>query len=85
MTNPMTSEAASLARAASIDSAVPFYAGMAEWTAISGISRTRTYTLLATGQLRAKRVGNRTLVDVRHGLTWLAAQPDAEIGKKAAA
>lgn len=82
MPEPIVRDVArSLARATiRDDSTVPFYAPISEWVALSGISRTRTYTLLADGTLRAKHVGNATLIDIRHGLTWLAALPDAEFG-----
>ena len=73
--------ARSLARATiRDDSAIPFYAPIGEWVALSGISRTRTYLLLADGKLRAKHVGSATLIDIRHGMEWLAALPDAEFG-----
>lgn len=81
----LQAEAAALTRAATFDGPVPVFATIPDWSAISGISRSRTYELLASGALRAKRVGNRTIVDVRHGLAWLASQPDVELGKKTAA
>jgi hypothetical protein len=55
------------------------YAPLADWFAISGLRRTRTYELLGRGQLRAVKLGNRTLIDVPHGLAYLAQLPEAVI------
>ena len=59
------------------------YATLKDWTAISGISRSQTYNLIASGQLHAKKVLARTLIDVPAGLAWIAAQPDADIKRGA--
>lgn len=53
----------------------PRYASVDEWTRLSGISRTVTYDRIAKGELKAVKVGRRTLVDVEHGLSWIASQP----------
>jgi len=45
---------------------------------ISGVGRTATYVALAAGELKAVKLGRATLIDVRHGLTWLASLPPAE-------
>jgi hypothetical protein len=58
--------------------ACPAFATEPTWRAISGMSRTRTYIELAAGNLRAKKLGKRLLIDVPHGLAFLAALPDAK-------
>lgn len=79
---PTQDEAVALARAAARDDApLPAFAPVNDWCSISGLSRSRTYTLLGEGVLKAKRLGGRTLIDVRFGLAWLAALPDAEFSK----
>ena len=60
--------------------AAPKYATITRWCdEISGMSRTVTYEELGRGNLRAIKVGARTLVDVEHGLAWLASRPAAQI------
>ena len=55
------------------------YAPIPDWCAISGMSRSTTYEALGRGDLRAIKLGARTLIDVEHGLAWLASMPAAEI------
>lgn len=57
----------------------PKYATVDNWTALSGLGRSSTYYLLAQQKLRAIKAGRRTLIDVDHGLAWLASQPAADI------
>jgi hypothetical protein len=57
----------------------PAYASLPDWERISGMSRTVTYERLGAQELRAIKVGKKTLIDVEHGLAWLAAQPAAVI------
>ena len=57
----------------------PHYAPIPRWCAMSGMGRSKTYDHLGRGDLRAVKVGNRTLIDVAHGLTWMASLPQAEI------
>lgn len=59
--------------------AYPAYATLPDWHVISGMSRSRAYELLGSGKLRAIKLGNRTLIDVQHGLAWLASLPLAEV------
>lgn len=49
----------------------PAFMTIKEWTKFTGISRSKTYELLNTGILQAKRVGGRTLIDVEQGIDWL--------------
>jgi hypothetical protein len=62
------------------------YAPIPKWVEITGVNRTATYAALGDGHLRAIKVGRRTLIDVPHGLAWLASLPAAAISpqKKAA-
>ena len=57
----------------------PKYASIQDWLKISGLGRTTVYHLIAEGKLHAVKAGTRTLVDVEHGLAWLAARPAADI------
>jgi hypothetical protein len=62
-----------------MDIPTPKYAPMPQWCAISGMSRTASYNALGRGDLRAIKVGSRTLLDVDYGLTWLRSLPSAQI------
>lgn len=57
----------------------PAYATVPAWCRLSGVGRSRTYELLGAGVLRAKKLNNRTLVDVAHGLAWLDSLPPATV------
>jgi hypothetical protein len=43
------------------------------------MGRSSTYEALGRGDLKAIKLGVRTLIDVEHGLAWLASMPAAEI------
>lgn len=58
---------------------IPNFVSIGEWTTRSGVSRSRTYELLASGELKARKVGRRTLIDLHAGLTWLNEQPAPKI------
>lgn len=58
---------------------LPKYSTVPDWCELSGMGRTRTYQALGAGDLRAIKVGARTLIDVDHGLAWLASLPPAQI------
>jgi hypothetical protein len=60
-------------------SVTPRYARIADWCTLSGMSRSCAYEALGRGDLRAIKLGNRTLIDVEAGLAWLASMPAAEI------
>ena len=64
----------------------PEFVTIQNWLTISGMSRSGTYRELANGNLRAKKLASRTLVDVQYGLAWLRSLPAAEFRahKKAA-
>jgi hypothetical protein len=55
----------------------PAFANLEDWGAISGLSRSASYLALGAGNLRAKKIGRRLLIDVAHGLEWRRSQPDA--------
>jgi hypothetical protein len=57
----------------------PKYAPLQAWCAISGMSRTSSYNALGRGDLRAIKLGSRTLIDVDAGLNWLRSLPAAKI------
>ncbi|WP_428490114.1 hypothetical protein [Rhodopila sp.] len=50
--------------------------GFTEW---SGLGRTRIYYLLGGGDLKAIKVGRRTLIDMEHATEWLSSRPAADI------
>ena len=62
-----------------MDMPTPKYAPLPQWCAISGMSRTSTYNALGRGDLKAIKIGARTLVDVDAGLVWLRSLPAAQI------
>jgi hypothetical protein len=55
----------------------PSYAPISEWGTISGMSRSEIYRRLAAGDLVAKKLGSRTLIDVEAGLAWMRSLPPA--------
>jgi hypothetical protein len=57
----------------------PRYARITDWCILSGMSRSCAYEALGRGDLRAIKLGSRTLIDVEAGLAWLATMPAAEI------
>ena len=62
-----------------IDQAPPKFATIPGWCRLSGMCRTRTYIELGTGNLRAVKLGQRTLIDVPSGLRWLDSLPAPQI------
>ncbi len=65
----------------------PAFASVDDWCRISGLSRSRTYVLITTGDLIARKIGGRTFVDVKAGLEFMHAAPrvTAHIGSAAQA
>ncbi len=55
------------------------YETIAVWKIRSGMSNDAVYRNLSRGNLRAVKLGKRTMIDVQHGLAWLAALPAAQI------
>jgi hypothetical protein len=62
-----------------MNAANPKFAPIRQWCAISGMSRTATYNALGHGDLKAVKLGRRTLLDVEVGLAWLRSLPPAQI------
>jgi hypothetical protein len=62
-----------------LPSITPRYARISDWCVMSGMGRSLTYEALGRGNLKAIKLGTRTLIDVAHGLAWLASMPAAEI------
>jgi hypothetical protein len=58
---------------------LPAFATLKTWTQLSGVGRSTTYKLLGSKHLQARKVGNRLLIDVQHGLAFIRSQPIAEI------
>jgi hypothetical protein len=57
----------------------PSFAPIPKWMVISGMSRSGTYVALGRKELKAIKIGSKTLIDVEHGLAWMRSQPAAEI------
>lgn len=57
----------------------PARATVAGWCDVSGMGRSATYEALGRGDLRAVKLGSRTLIDVAHGLAWLDSLPPATV------
>jgi hypothetical protein len=57
----------------------PKFATIEDWCTISGMSRRVVYDRMGTGELTAKKIGGRTLIDVEAGLAWMRALPPAVI------
>ncbi len=57
----------------------PAYATVPGFGGLTGMSRTAIYEALGRGDLRAIKLGARTLIDVSHGLAWLASLPTATV------
>jgi hypothetical protein len=49
------------------------------WKLRSGMSTDAVYKALSRGDLKAVKLGKRTMIDVQHGLAWLASLPAARI------
>ncbi len=57
----------------------PARATIPDWCSLSGMSRSGTYEALGRGDLRAVKLGARTLIDVEPGLAWLDTLPAATV------
>jgi excisionase family DNA binding protein len=66
---------------------LPRFASIRDWCRISGMGRTTVYQRIASGELRAVKLGTRVLIDVESGLAWLSSLPAADIrwGRRRAA
>jgi hypothetical protein len=57
----------------------PKFGTIDTWLTLSGMGRRTTYDELGRGNLRAVKVGTRTLINIEAGLAWLHSQPAARI------
>lgn len=60
----------------------PHYVTIPEWVRRTGISRAKTYELLADKILSSRKIGTRTLLDFAAGVAWIDSQPPAAIRKR---
>ena len=58
---------------------VPAFCSIDQWCALSGMGRRVTYDEIGRGNLKAVKLGNRTLIDVPHGLAYMRSLPPANI------
>jgi hypothetical protein len=49
-----------------------------EFCNLYGIGRTRAYAEIASGRLKARKVGARTIITAEDARAWLAALPELE-------
>jgi hypothetical protein len=57
----------------------PRFATIDRFCALTSMSRRVVYDELGRGNLKAVKVGTRTLIDVEAGLSWLRSRPAAVI------
>jgi hypothetical protein len=67
------------ANPSSADTIRPAYCSIDHWSALTDMSRRSVYDALGRGDLRAIKVGSKTLVDVEFGMNWLRSRPAAVI------
>ena len=57
----------------------PKYCSITRWCDMTGMGRRTVYEKLGTGELRAVKLGAKTMIDVEPGLSWLRSLPPAVI------
>jgi excisionase family DNA binding protein len=57
----------------------PAYTSVETASTLLGLSRRTIYQMLGRGELRARKAGKRTLVDIPHALRYLENLPAAQI------
>jgi hypothetical protein len=59
------------------------YRAINSWCQLTDMKRGAVYLAITRGDLRAVKVGRRTLIDVQQGLAWLDGlpAPDIRIGR----
>ncbi len=62
-----------------IDGVTPKFGTLDMWMALTGMRRRSTYEALGRGDLKARKVGGRLLIDIEKGLAWIDSQPAAQI------
>jgi hypothetical protein len=58
---------------------VPKFAPLPSWMEMSGMKRSGCYNAISRGDLKAIKLGNRTLIDIEAGLTGLRSLPAPQI------
>jgi hypothetical protein len=61
----------------------PRFATIKAWCQLSGMSPRNTYRHIAWNNLKAHKVGARTLIDVDSSLAWIRSQPAPKIKPQA--
>ncbi len=54
---------------------LPAFCTLAEWYELSGMRQTMTFAKIKTGDIKVRKLGRRTLVDVAASMAWLRALP----------
>ncbi|WP_428487219.1 helix-turn-helix domain-containing protein [Rhodopila sp.] len=62
-----------------MENPTPKFTTIDNWIVMSGMGRRSVYEYLGSGELKAVKVGSRTLIDVEAGLAWLRSRPPAVI------
>ncbi len=57
----------------------PKFCTIEHWQALSGMGRRAVYDAMARRDLRAVKLGSRTLIDCEAGLAWINSLPPARI------
>ncbi len=57
----------------------PKFGGIDIWMRLSGFSRRTTYEELGRGNLKAVKAGAKLLINIEHGLEYVASLPAAKI------
>lgn len=58
---------------------VPLFVSIDEWVRMTSMCRRSVYDRLASGELKARKVGTRVLIDVQAGLDWIRSHPAPQI------
>jgi hypothetical protein len=62
-----------------MDRSIRRFLTIPQWCAYSQMSRTRTYIAVGRGELKAAKMGSRTLIDAEDGDRYLDSLPSAKI------
>jgi hypothetical protein len=66
-------------QAASAGATVPVYVSIGQWCKLTSMSRRATYDEIGRGNLLARKIGAKTVIDYPKGLSWLHSLPLAKI------
>jgi hypothetical protein len=59
----------------------PFYVSVSDALRVGGFKRGKLYELLGDGHITARKLGRRTLIDVRSLQIYLETLPTAQVGR----